>query len=97
MAGYVAPDAVFSESPMTLGDLRAAVSRGEIVVFEATGAVEARGQVVGAETMNERKEGKNMLDYITAKSAAKRLVIENAVELRHFVDVQQVRRGVNPI
>jgi hypothetical protein len=92
----VTPDAVFSESAMTLGDLRAAVSRGEVVVFETTGAVEARGRVVGAETMNERKEGNNMLDYRAAKNAAKRLLMENDIELKHFVDVQQARRGVNP-
>jgi hypothetical protein len=96
VAGYVTPDAVFSESAMTLGDLRAAVSRGEVVVFETTGAVEARGRVVGAETMNERKEGNNMLDYRAAKNAAKRLLMENDIELKHFVDVQQARRGVNP-
>jgi hypothetical protein len=54
--------------------------------------VEARGRVVGAETMNERKEGNNMLDYRAAKNAAKRLLMENDIELKHFVDVQQARR-----
>lgn len=95
IAGYVAPDAVFSDSAMILGDLRAAVRRGEITVFETTGAVEARGRVVGAETLEERNEGNNMLDYTTAKRAAQRLLLENAVELRHFIDVQRARRSVN--
>jgi hypothetical protein len=96
VAGYVAPDAVFGESAMTLGDLRAAINRGEIVVFETTGAVEARGRVVGAETLNERKEGNNMLDYRTAKNAARRLLMEQDIELKHFVDLQLVRRGGSP-
>jgi hypothetical protein len=96
MAGYVAPDAVFGQLAMTLGELRGFVGRGEIVLFETTGAVEARGRVVGGETMNERKEGNDMLAWATAKNAAKRLLMEKDIELKHFVDVQRVRRGASP-
>lgn len=91
IAGYIAPDAVFGESPMTLGDLRAAVRRGEIVVFETTGAIEARERTVGAETLSERREGNNLLDYRTAKNAAQRLLVQDGIELVHFVDVPAVR------
>jgi hypothetical protein len=95
IAGYVTPDAVLGTSPMTLGDLRGAINRGEIVVFETTGAVEARGRTVGAETEAERKEGGNLLDYRTAKNAARRLLFQNDTGLKHFIDVQQTRRGLN--
>jgi hypothetical protein len=92
VAAYVTQDAVLGASAMTLGDLRGAINRGEIVAFETTGAVEARGRTVGAETDAERKEGDSMLDYRTAKNAGRRLLLRNDVELKHFVDVQQTRR-----
>jgi hypothetical protein len=93
IAGYVTQDAVLGDDPMTLGDLRGANSRGEIVVFETTGAVEARGRTVGAETEAERAEGGNLLDYRTAKNAGTRLLFQNDIELKHFVDVQMTRQG----
>ena len=77
---------------MTLGELRGSVTRGEIVLFETTGAVEAHKEV-GAETEAERKEGDSLLDFRTAKNAVKRLLFQDGIELRHFVDVQQARRG----
>lgn len=94
IAGYVTLDAVLGTSPITLGDLRGAINRGEIVVFETTGAAEARGRTVGAETQAERKEGGNQLDYQTAKNVAKRLLFQDDIELKHFVDVQQTRRDL---
>jgi len=42
LAGYKTPDAVNGPAPMILGDLRGGITRGEIVVFETTGAVAAR-------------------------------------------------------
>jgi hypothetical protein len=68
------------------------VNRGEIVLFETTGAAEVRGRTVAAETENERKEGGNMLDYRTAKSAAGRLILQNDLELQHYIDVRQLRQ-----
>jgi hypothetical protein len=97
VAGYLTPDAVLSDGAMALGDLRAAIRRGELEVFETTGAVEAHGRVVGAETLEERKEGNSTLDYKTAKLAARRLLLEGDVDLRHFVNVRQARRGINPV
>ncbi|MEO7405101.1 MAG: hypothetical protein ABIU95_15670 [Burkholderiales bacterium] len=92
VAGYFAPDAVTWDEPATLGDLRGALKRGELVLFEATGAVEVRGRTVAAETDAERNEGGDMLDYRTAKTAAARLLWESDIELQHFVDVRQLRQ-----
>jgi hypothetical protein len=92
VAGYVTADAVLGGAAMTLGELRGSVTRGEIVLFETTGAVEAHKEV-GAETEAERKEGDSLLDFRTAKNAVKRLLFQDGIELRHFVDVQQARRG----
>ena len=72
----------------SLGALRGAVRRGELVLFETTGAVEVRGRTVAAETEAERKEGSDMLDYRTAKSAAARL-LDGDIELQHFIDVRR--------
>jgi hypothetical protein len=91
LTGYLAPDAVTWDQAPRIGDIRAALRRGELVLFETTGAVEVRGRTVAAETEGERKEGGNMLDYRTAKNAATRLILENDIELQHFVDVRQLR------
>lgn len=95
VAGYITADAVLGGSETTLGDLRGLMNRGEIVLFETTGAVEARGQTVGAETVDERKEGGNMLDYRTAKLAAGRLINRSDVVLKHFVEVSKARRKLS--
>lgn len=92
LGGYKAPDAVTGPMPMILGDLRGSITRGEIVVFETTGAVAAR-TTVAAETEDERKEGNEKLDYQTAKKAAERLMRQDDVRLRHFIDVQETRRA----
>jgi hypothetical protein len=94
IAGYATKDAILPTSPLRLGDLRGAINRGEIVMFETTGAVEARGRTVGAETEAERKEGSNLLDYQTAKDAARRLIFHNDIELVHCIDVEQMRRSI---
>jgi hypothetical protein len=94
VAGYIAPDAVRGAPRMTLGDLRGSLKRGEIVLFETTGAVTAH-RTIGAESEAERKEGDGLLDYRTAKNAGDRLCFEDGVELRHFVDVTQERRRRN--
>ena len=91
MTGYLAPDAVTRDASTDIGDIRGALRRGELVLFETTGAVEVRGQTVGAETEAERREGGDMLDYQTAKNAATRLMFQSDIELQHFVDVRKLR------
>jgi len=91
VAGYFAPDAVTWDAVPALGDLRAAVRRGEVVLFETTGAVEVRGRTVAAETESERREGGSMLDYRTAKDAATRHILQDDINLQHFIDVQRLR------
>lgn len=93
VTGYLAPDAVTWDEPPRLGDLRAALNRGELILFETTGAVEVRGRTVAAETDAERKEGGDMLDYRTAKNAAARLIADSDIRIRHCVDVRQFRRA----
>lgn len=96
VAGYLTEDAVPSTLPMVLGDLRGALKRGEIVVFETTGAVAAKLRpTVGAETAAERKEGKEMLDYQTAKIAAERLVFQDDIKLKYFIDVVRTRQRLS--
>ena len=92
VTGYLAPDAVTWDASPRIGDIRAALKRGELVLFETTGAVEVRGRTVAAETEAERSEGGDMLDYRTAKDAATRLMLETDIELQHFVDVRQLRQ-----
>ncbi len=92
LTGYLAPDAVTWDSPPRTGDIRAALKRGELTLFETTGAVEVRGGTVAAETGAERKEGGDMLDYRTAKNAATRLILESDIELQHFVNIRQLRQ-----
>ena len=92
VAGYWAPDAVTWNSQPTLDDLRGALVRRELVLFETTGAVEKRGEPVAAETKAERRKGRDMLDYSTAKDAAERLFRREPVEIRHFLDVKKLRR-----
>jgi hypothetical protein len=92
VTGYLAPDAVTWDGPPRIGDIRAALKRGELVLFETTGAVEVRGATVAAETEAERKEGGDMLDYRTAKNAAIRLMMGTDIELQHCVDVRQLRQ-----
>lgn len=90
LAGYLAPDA--AQSPRTtLAELRGDLRRGEIVLFETTGAVTAH-KTVAAETDAERQEGNRLLDYRTAKIAAQRVLFDAGTTLRHFVDVSQARR-----
>jgi len=92
LAGYLAPDAVTWDASPGIGDLRGAVNRGELVLFEATGAVEAHSGTVAAETDGERREGNKMLDYQTAKDAAKRFILRSEIELWHFIDVIRFRQ-----
>ena len=95
LTGYLAPDHVAWDDAPTLGDVRGALRRGEVVLFETTGAVEVRGRTVAAETEMERLESNNMLDYRTAKIAAERLLFSDGIEIQYFIDVLQLRHRRN--
>jgi hypothetical protein len=71
-----------------IGDLRGALARGDCVLFEATGAVEADAPV-GAETAEERVE--KLLTFTVAREAAKRMLRRDDIVLKHFVDVRACR------
>jgi hypothetical protein len=75
-----------------LGDLRRAVSLGEAVFFEPTGAVEA-GSPVAADTESERQD--KLLDFMSAKAAASRMIQRSDIRVRHVIDVQTLRRVQN--
>jgi len=85
LAGYRAPNSILWDQQPSLGDLRAAVAPEDLILFEATGAAES-DQVVAFETVQERCNGEKMLDFLTAKDAATRL-IKSDVRLRYVVDV----------
>jgi hypothetical protein len=70
------------------GDLRRALSFGDAVFFEPTGAVEA-DVPVAAETEQERQD--KVLDFMTAKVAAQRMVERTDIRVRHIVDIQDLR------
>ena len=73
-----------------LGDLRRAESLGDAVFFEPTGAVES-ATPVGAEMELERQD--KLLDFMTAKTAAARMLARADIQVRHAIDVQAVRRA----
>lgn len=77
---------VFAAKP-SLGDLRRDIGFGDILLFEATGAVEADSPVVPAEE-GERRD--KLLDFLAAKETAQRLLGQD-VELVHYVDVRALR------
>lgn len=72
----------------TIGDLRNTVTQGDIVLFEATGAVEAESPV-GAETPAERHD--KLITWTDAVEAATRMVLDPDLRLKHFIDVREQR------
>ncbi len=89
LAGYCALDEPVWTNP-TKGDLRRALDLGDAVLFEATGAVEAQ-QPVGAEIQQERRD--KLLDFSTAKAAAKRMIYQDEIHLDCLLDVQSLRQS----
>ena len=86
VAGY----RVRGEPPLddpSLWDVRGAIARGDVVLFEATGAIEADAPV-GAEMPGERDE--KLLSYADAVAAASRM-LQSEIRLRHFVDISVLR------
>ena len=84
LAGYRAPTAPAAEDN-GLGALRMQLTLGDVVLFEATGAVESE-QPVGAETVEQRLDGRRTLDFMTARTVAEQM-IHTEVKLRAVVDV----------
>jgi hypothetical protein len=75
------------------GDLRRALSFGDAVFFEPTGVVEA-DKPVAAETELERQD--KLLDFMSAKTAAARMIERDDIRVRYVIDVQTLRRGDSP-
>src|SRR5262249_55485254 len=91
LAGYLPQQAVWWEQDPQLGDVRAALHRGDAVLFEATGAVES-DKHVGDETDEDRRLGARMLDFTVSEEAAMRTLFRSDVALTHIVDVSALRR-----
>lgn len=85
LVGYRAINAAEWPSSPTKGDLLAALDLQDLVLFEATGAVESE-QPVGAETLDERRLGARTLDFATARQAAERL-LRSDMQLQAAVDI----------
>jgi hypothetical protein len=71
-----------------LGDLRRAISLGDAIFFEPTGAVEADGPVA-AEKASERAD--KLLNFTSAMEAAIRMIERTDIRIRHIIDVLALR------
>ena len=71
-----------------LGDLRRAISFGDAIFFEPTGAVEADGPVA-AEKASERVD--KLLNFTSAMEAAIRMIERTDIRIRHIIDVPALR------
>jgi hypothetical protein len=89
LVGYRAPNEPAWDAP-TIGTLRRAVNQGDAVLFESTGAVEADAPV-GSELPNERAD--RLLIYADAKAAATRMLMDNGIRLKYFLDVRDRRNN----
>jgi hypothetical protein len=73
-----------------LGDLRRAISFGDAIFFEPTGAVEADAPVA-AEKASERVD--KLLDFMSAKEAAIRMIERTDIRIRYIIDVVTLRNA----
>jgi hypothetical protein len=87
LAGYRVPGEPVLEG-RGLGDLRGAVARQELVLFEVTGAVESDRPVAG-ELPSERHD--KLLSLLDSRAAAERLLHQLDITLRHLIDVRTLR------
>ena len=92
LAGYRVRDEPASEVA-DLADLRAAVTRGDAVFVEPTGAFEA-DYPVGAENASDRID--KVLRFSDAQDAASKLLRDPSTQLRHFVDVVVEHSRISP-
>lgn len=72
-----------------LGDIRRALTLGDALFFEPTGAAES-DLPVGAETELERND--KLLDFMSAKTAAAQMIERTDIRVRHVIDVLALRR-----
>ena len=72
----------------SLGELRRALQAGDALLFEATGTVEADSPVTPEEDAERRDK---LLDFLSAKATALRLLARHDVSLVHCVDVRALR------
>ena len=73
------------------GDLVRAMTLGDVVFFDPTGAVEAE-EPVAAETKEERQD--KLLDFSVARLSAERLLINPDSNVRHIIDIEG-ERGIS--
>jgi hypothetical protein len=73
LVGYLPPSGLALPEEAALEDLRAALDHEDAIFLESTGFLESE-QPVGAETAEERLSGGNVLDFVTARQAAERLI-----------------------
>jgi hypothetical protein len=85
LVGYVQPNGFSLPAQPRLEDLRAAVLYQDVILLESTGFLESE-EPVGAETKEERRDGDKMLDFLTAKESAERLV-KSDIALRFVADL----------
>jgi hypothetical protein len=90
LAGYRAHDEPPWKANKGLGDLRGACDVGDILLFEATGAV-ASDKLVGAETDTQRRD--KFIDFDDAKDAARQMLSKSDVKIRYILDVESIRLG----
>jgi hypothetical protein len=88
LVGYVPPSGFSLPSQPTLEDLRSGVNHQDVILLESTGFLESE-QPVGAETEEERRVGGKMLDFLTAKQSAERLIMSD-VALRFVADLRDI-------
>jgi hypothetical protein len=70
------------------GDLVRAMTLGDVLFFDPTGAVEAE-EPVAAETKEERQD--KLLDFTVARLAAERLLVNPDSNVRHIIDIEGER------
>jgi hypothetical protein len=90
LVGYRASAEPALKETAGLGDLRGALMRKDIVLFEPTGAVQS-SEPVSIETEQERKDDNNMLHFKTAKDVAIRLLNRKDIEIRYVFDLDTAR------
>jgi len=89
LVGYRALDEPAMHSNSNLGDIRGALQRGDVVLFETTGVVEAEAPV-GVEHQAQRQD--KLLDFMDAKEAATRFIGQTEAHLLHVLDVVGLRQ-----
>jgi hypothetical protein len=85
LVGYKAKSAAQWPDRPEMGDLRASMALGELMLFEPTGVAESEAAVAG-ELPEERRAGNRTLEFEVARSAGQR-PMNSAIELRHSFEL----------